>query len=86
MIHTNRIMMVYENGNREYPQGKSISGSPNQVRDRLELEIRNLRARMEQAASREKSMTSDLVIQLSRELDVKINEYMDHIRKNAHKS
>lgn len=79
-------MMVYENGNRYDPQGKAMSRSPNQVRDRLELEIRILRSRMELAASREKSMTSDLVIQLSRELDVKINEYMEHIRKSAHKS
>lgn len=42
----------------------------------LEDEILSLRNKMELAIRQEKSLTSELVIQLSSLLDQKINEYM----------
>jgi hypothetical protein len=44
----------------------------------LEDEISNLRYKMEQAVTQEKSLTSELVVQLSSMLDHKINEYMKY--------
>ncbi|MGO4530633.1 aspartyl-phosphate phosphatase Spo0E family protein [Paenibacillus sp. 2TAF8] len=42
----------------------------------LEDEIRMLRSKMEQIFLEEKSFTSDVVIEISSLLDLKINEYM----------
>ncbi|WP_311768613.1 aspartyl-phosphate phosphatase Spo0E family protein [Paenibacillus sp. JGP012] len=42
----------------------------------LEDEIRMLRSKMEQIFMEEKSFTSDVVIEISSLLDLKINEYM----------
>lgn len=42
----------------------------------LEDEIRLLRTKMEQMFVKEKSFTSDIVIEISTLLDLKINEYM----------
>ncbi|WP_379133158.1 aspartyl-phosphate phosphatase Spo0E family protein [Paenibacillus sp. sgz500958] len=42
----------------------------------LEDEIRVLRGRMEQLFVQEKSFTSDIVVEISSLLDLKINEYM----------
>ncbi len=42
----------------------------------LEDEIRMLRSKMEQIFREEKSFTSDIVIEISSLLDLKINEYM----------
>nr|WP_229729850.1 MULTISPECIES: aspartyl-phosphate phosphatase Spo0E family protein [Paenibacillus] len=42
----------------------------------LEDEIRMLRSKMEQIFMQEKSFTSDVVIEISSLLDLKINEYM----------
>ncbi|WP_244213675.1 aspartyl-phosphate phosphatase Spo0E family protein [Paenibacillus barcinonensis] len=42
----------------------------------LEDEIRMLRSKMEQIFMEEKSFTSDIVIEISSLLDLKINEYM----------
>ncbi|MEK8212305.1 MULTISPECIES: aspartyl-phosphate phosphatase Spo0E family protein [unclassified Paenibacillus] len=42
----------------------------------LEDEIQALRSRMEQLFMQEKSFTSDIVIEISSLLDLKINEYM----------
>lgn len=42
----------------------------------LEDEISSLRRKMEDAFLECESLTSDLVVDLSRKLDVKINEYM----------
>nr|WP_311280943.1 aspartyl-phosphate phosphatase Spo0E family protein [Paenibacillus sp. RRE4] len=42
----------------------------------LEDEIRMLRSKMEQIFLEEKSFTSDIVIEISSLLDLKINEYM----------
>jgi hypothetical protein len=47
----------------------------------LEDEISNLRYKMEQAVTQEKSLTSELVVQLSSMLDHKINEYMKYKRR-----
>nr|WP_274655063.1 aspartyl-phosphate phosphatase Spo0E family protein [Paenibacillus humicola] len=46
----------------------------------LEDEIYALRIKMEQSYLEEASFNSDLVIDLSRKLDVKINEYMRFLR------
>ena len=48
----------------------------------LEDEISNLRQIMEQAANESDSLTSDVVVEISRLLDDKINEYMKQLRKN----
>ncbi|MNN79089.1 hypothetical protein D3C81_1957000 [compost metagenome] len=42
----------------------------------LEEEIRLLRSKMELLFQQEKSFTSDIVIEISRLLDLKINEFM----------
>ncbi len=44
----------------------------------LEEEITILRHKMEQAVWRENSLTSESVVNLSRMLDHKINQYMKH--------
>lgn len=46
----------------------------------LEDEIYTLRVKMEQSYMEEASFSSDIVIDLSRKLDVKINEYMVYMR------
>lgn len=52
----------------------------------LEDEIDRLRALMEQAATREQSLTSASVIEISSLLDAKINEYQYRARKARKKS
>ncbi|MEI7026026.1 aspartyl-phosphate phosphatase Spo0E family protein [Paenibacillus sp. y28] len=48
----------------------------------LEDEIHDLRKRMEEAFREQNSFTADLVIDLSRLLDEKINEYMRTMKKD----
>lgn len=48
----------------------------------LEDEIASLRRRMEEAFVQCDSLTSEPVMEISRMLDVKINEYMKAVRKN----
>lgn len=48
----------------------------------LEDEIRTLRREMEDAFLESESLTSDVVVKISRMLDVKINEYMKCNRRN----
>jgi hypothetical protein len=48
----------------------------------LEEEISKLRIQMEQLVRVENSFTSDVVLQLSMQLDEKINEYNDFMGKN----
>ncbi len=48
----------------------------------LEEEIRTMRNKMEQLVQVENSFTSDVVIQLSMQLDEKINLYNAYIRNN----
>jgi hypothetical protein len=48
----------------------------------LEEEILQLRKTMENLALQEQSLTSDLVVQISRLLDEKINEYMRKSKKS----
>ncbi|MDO7907394.1 aspartyl-phosphate phosphatase Spo0E family protein [Paenibacillus sp. JX-17] len=47
----------------------------------LEDEIRDLRLRMEQLFQQEQSFTSEIVIEISSKLDLKINEYMKSASK-----
>lgn len=49
----------------------------------LEDEIYTLRVKMEQSYMKEASFSSDIVIDLSRKLDVKINEYMIYMRRRT---
>lgn len=50
----------------------------------LEDEIYELRQRMEQSYLEQKTFSSDIVIDLSRKLDLKINEYMRFmVRRNS---
>nr|WP_246183619.1 aspartyl-phosphate phosphatase Spo0E family protein [Paenibacillus methanolicus] len=50
----------------------------------LEDEIYELRQRMEQSYLEQKTFSSDIVIDLSRKLDIKINEYMRFmVRRNS---
>jgi hypothetical protein len=51
----------------------------------LEEEISKLRIQMEQLVHVENSFTSDVVLQLSMQLDEKINEYNDYMGKNKQK-
>ncbi|MEX1031602.1 MAG: aspartyl-phosphate phosphatase Spo0E family protein [Paenibacillaceae bacterium] len=51
----------------------------------LEEEINKLRVQMEKLVHAENSFTSDVVLQLSRQLDEKINEYNDYMGKNKQK-
>ncbi len=61
---------IREQQSNEYtPQSKAI----------LEEEIRILRIKMEQLVQVENSFTSDVVIQLSMQLDEKINTYNEYI-------
>lgn len=53
---------------------KSAKSTPQEIT--LEDEIRMLRQKMEQIFMEEKSFTSDIVIEISSLLDLKINEYM----------
>lgn len=64
-----------QQSNAYTPQSKAI----------LEEEIRTMRIKMEQLVQAENSFTSDVVIQLSMQLDEKINiynEYIGNYRKN----
>nr|WP_246627967.1 aspartyl-phosphate phosphatase Spo0E family protein [Paenibacillus oenotherae] len=49
----------------------------------LEDEIHTLRIKMEQSYMEEASFSSDIVIDLSRKLDVKINEYMNYMHRKT---
>ncbi|GGD49072.1 aspartyl-phosphate phosphatase Spo0E family protein [Paenibacillus nasutitermitis] len=49
----------------------------------LEDEIYMLRTKMEQSYTEETTFNSDKVIDLSRKLDLKINEYMHVMRRKA---
>ncbi|MFC4099555.1 aspartyl-phosphate phosphatase Spo0E family protein [Paenibacillus xanthanilyticus] len=50
----------------------------------LEDEIYELRQRMEQSYLEQKTFSSEIVIDLSRKLDIKINEYMRFmVRRNS---
>ena len=48
---------------------------------KLEDEIRQLRDKMEQTYLQEASFSAEIVIEISRRLDQKINEYMKHRRQ-----
>ncbi|MBW7454645.1 Spo0E family sporulation regulatory protein-aspartic acid phosphatase [Paenibacillus sepulcri] len=52
----------------------------------LEAEIYALRTKMEQSYTEETTFNSDIVIDLSRRLDLKINEYMHVMRKKSKSS
>jgi len=60
---------------------KQSAGQPAASAETLEDEIRRLRRRMEQAYLAEDSLHSDRVIEASRKLDKKINEYMRYKRR-----
>ncbi|MBY0012984.1 aspartyl-phosphate phosphatase Spo0E family protein [Paenibacillus typhae] len=64
-------------GGGSYPQSGHSAVDAHAARKRtLEDEILVLRSRMEQLFVQEKSFTSELVIEISCLLDLKINEYM----------
>lgn len=48
----------------------------------LEEEIHSLRRKLEQMVLEGKEMTSDSVVELSSSLDLKINEYMNRVKKS----
>jgi hypothetical protein len=71
--------ILRENGTNAYRP------KPNQdtvLKACLEEEIRTLRSRMEQAAIKENSFTSEMVIGISMLLDEKINEYNEYMRNH----
>ncbi|MFD0671576.1 Spo0E family sporulation regulatory protein-aspartic acid phosphatase [Cohnella sp. GCM10027633] len=66
-----------------YPGG-SVLGTASRSRKydgRLSEEIDRLRQRMADTFMRELSLTADPVMEISRELDDKINEYMKHVAR-----
>lgn len=64
--------------NNPWPNQRKNPHPPNLS---LEEEIHILRTRMEKTIKNENSLTSEIVIQISRLLDEKINEYMRGNRK-----
>ncbi|MFD2671301.1 Spo0E family sporulation regulatory protein-aspartic acid phosphatase [Marinicrinis sediminis] len=67
--------MIAERSRLKTNDPKKDTSSPSKLMT-LEEEIRMLRKEMELAVMKENSFTSDLVVQISCLLDVKINEYM----------
>ncbi|MBW7474471.1 aspartyl-phosphate phosphatase Spo0E family protein [Paenibacillus oenotherae] len=67
---------------REEPNTISAKQLSSSIRI-LEDEIHTLRIKMEQSYMEEASFSSDIVIDLSRKLDVKINEYMNYMHRKT---
>ncbi len=74
-----RMQYIRDKQNRKLYKASKFSPQ----RCSLEEEIFQLRRIMENTALQEQSLTSDLVVQISRILDHKINEYMRHNCKRA---
>lgn len=72
-----KLSFIYDKQSRK--QYKTGHTSPK--RSSLEEEIFLLRQAMENQAIKEQSLTSELVVRISRLLDQKINEYMKNNRK-----
>lgn len=68
------LLIAEDNESNEWMVEASRKTSPQAVT--LEDEIHILRNRMEKMFLQEKSFTSDIVIEISRLLDLKINEFM----------
>lgn len=71
------IAGVHENERWSYTVSKLLPPSLS-----LEVEIDDLRRKMEQLVNEEMSFTSDAVVEMSSLLDRKINEYMKLQRKS----
>jgi hypothetical protein len=57
----------------------NLSHYPNRVTEELVEEIYRLRKAMTETFLQEHSLTADSVMELSRQLDLKINEYMKQV-------
>lgn len=73
------ILIAEGNTTNQWMDGENQQNSPHAVT--LEDEIHLLRSKMEKIFLQEKSFTSDIVIEISSLLDLKINEFMK-TRKN----
>lgn len=73
-LEHSRFMIAEGNELNQWTDEASHKSSPQAIT--LEDEIRLLRSRMELLFQQEKSFTSDIVIEISRLLDLKINEFM----------
>lgn len=74
-------MMIAEgNKSNQWLGGENRASSPQSAS--LEDEIHQLRSKMEKIFLQEKSFTSDIVIEISSLLDLKINEFMKTHQKN----
>ncbi|SDF83659.1 Spo0E like sporulation regulatory protein [Fontibacillus panacisegetis] len=73
-LELSRFMIAEDNKLNQWTDEASHKTSPQAIT--LEDEIRLLRSKMELLFQQEKSFTSDIVIEISRLLDLKINEFM----------
>lgn len=78
-LELSRFMIAEDNELNQWADEASHKSSPQAIT--LEDEIRLLRSRMELLFQQEKSFTSDIVIEISRLLDLKINEFMANSMK-----
>lgn len=78
-LELSRFMIAEDSELNQWTDEASHKSSPQAIT--LEDEIRLLRSRMELLFQQEKSFTSDIVIEISRLLDLKINEFMAHSMK-----
>ncbi len=78
-LELSRFMIAEDNELNQWTDEASHKSSPQAIT--LEDEIRLLRSRMELLFQQEKSFTSDIVIEISRLLDLKINEFMANSMK-----
>jgi hypothetical protein len=60
----------------------NLSHYPNRETEELVEEIYRLRKAMTETFLQERSLTADSVMELSRQLDLKINEYMKQVLMN----
>lgn len=74
-VMLSQVAAVREKNNSGYLQDEPVETIARKKAS-LERDIRLLRSMMERAAEIEQSMTSELVLYLSRLLDKKINEHM----------
>lgn len=73
------ILIAESNEEKQWIDGENRANSPQKAT--LEDEIHLLRSKMEKIFLQEKSFTSDIVIEISSLLDLKINEFMKTYRR-----
>ncbi|MFC5528599.1 aspartyl-phosphate phosphatase Spo0E family protein [Cohnella yongneupensis] len=75
--HTEAHVIIYDSG-----RGMDTNARLRKYDGALSAEIDALRKRMTDMFMQELSLTADPVVEISRQLDDKINEYMKHVARS----